>query len=143
LKAAISASSIKGAEYVSDAKVSSLDDLLLLCIDETLADLLGRRTRTAIYDYLERSYSLGRRDIPKHMDKFFGLMEETFGKGSRTIGKSVIKRMFCKLEWRFEDIPGFEFGDYVEAVRTRVARALVSQAKPSYFSSDSLPQLPK
>jgi hypothetical protein len=141
LVAVISASSNVGRQYVSDAEVGSLDDLLLLCIDETLADLLGRRTRTAIYDYLERSYSLGRRDIPRHMDKFFGLMEETFGKGSRTIGKSIIKRMFCKLEWRFEDVPGFEFGDYMEAIRTRVARALVGQAKSSYFSSDSLPLL--
>jgi hypothetical protein len=140
LEGVISASSIEGGQYVSNAKVRSLDDLLL-CIDETLADLLGRRTRTAIYDYLERSYSLGRGDIPEHLDKFFGLMEETFGKGSRTIGRSIIRRMFCKLEWRFEDVPGFEFGDYMEAIRTRAARGLVGQAKTNYLSSDSLPQL--
>jgi len=129
LEAVISASAIAGSLYAPDAAARSLDDLLLLCIDEVLTDLLGKRTREAVYDCLERNYSLSRSDIPGHLNKFFELLEETFGKGSKTIGKLIIKRMFDKLEWKFEDIPGFEFMDYMEAIRRRIARVLIEHAK--------------
>ena len=131
---AISASSLAGCIYNPPTTAKSLDDLLLLCIDEVLADLLGWRAREAVYDCLERNYSLARSDIPRHLNKFLGLLEETFGKGSSTIGKSIIKRLFDKLEWKFEDIPGFEFMDYLEAIRARIGRALIEHAKSSSIS---------
>lgn len=129
-----SVSSIAGTLYGPDVAPKSLDDLLLQSIDEVLADLLGRRTREAVYDCLERNYSLARSDIPSDLNKFFGLLEETFGKGSITIGKSIIKRLCEKLNWKFADVPGFEFTDYMEAIRSRFARTLVELAKSIWTS---------
>lgn len=124
-----STSSVSGNLQASHLETKSLDDLLLESIDEALADLLGRRAREAIYDHLERNCSLARNDIPKHLNKFMGLLEETFGKGSKTIGKSVIKRLCEKLEWKFEEMPGFEFMDYLDAIRARIVKMLIDQAK--------------
>jgi len=130
----IPSSPLTGGLYTPDTTAKSLDDLLLQCIDEVLADLLGRRTREAVYDRLERNYSLARSDIPRHMTKFLQLLDETFGKGSRTIWKSIVKRMFDKLEWKFYDNPGYEFMDYIEEIRTKIAKALIEHGKRSSAS---------
>lgn len=127
----VSASQITGGPYDKYSAAESLGDLLVESIDETLTDLLGKRTREAVYDHLERNYSFGRTDIPDHLNKFFELMEEIFGKGSKTIGKSIIKKMFSKLEWNFVDMPGYEFIDYLEAIRKRITRTLIEQVNSS------------
>jgi hypothetical protein len=125
----ITASSTTGSLSVPGTNAKSLDDLLLECIDEVLADLLGRRSREAIYDCLERDQALSRTDIPEHMTLFLQLLDETFGKASRTIWKAVVKRMYEKLEWKFYDNPGYEFIDYMEEIRSKVAKAFIEHAK--------------
>lgn len=114
---------------VVGASGNTLDALLFECIDETLTDLLGRLTKEAIYDYLERNCSLARNEIPGHLDDFFNLLEKTFGKGSKTIGKVIARKLYAKLEWEFEEIPNFGFVDYLERIRGRIARELLQRAK--------------
>jgi hypothetical protein len=125
----IASSFTSGGLLAPSTAAESLDDLLLECLDEVLVDLLGRRSREAIYDCLERDQSLARTDIPEHMTLFIQLLEETFGKGSRTIWKAVVKRMYEKLEWKFYDNPGYEFIDYMEEIRGKVTRALIEHAR--------------
>jgi len=117
---------------------NTLDDLLLESIDQVLSDLLGTKSREAVYDHLERNYSLAREKIPKDLDRFFALLEETFGKGSKTIGKAIIRKLFEKLGWEFGEIGGFDFFDYLEAVRARIARELIEQAKSANRHYNSL-----
>jgi hypothetical protein len=116
-------------QKLQDAGAKTLDDLLLESIDEVLDNLLRRKAREAIYQYLARTYSVARDDVPGNMDKFFQLTEEAFGKGSRTIAKCIVKRLFEKLGWKFEEIHGFDFYDYLEFARVRMARELVQKAK--------------
>ena len=118
--------------------LNTLDDLLLGSIDQVLLDLLGTKSREAVYDHLERNYSLAREKIPKDLDRFFALLEETFGKGSKTIGKAIIRKLFEKLGWEFGEIGGFDFFDYLEAVRARIARELVEHAKSANRHYNSL-----
>jgi hypothetical protein len=125
----ISASYIGGGVYTPDTTARSVDGLLLQSIDEVLSDLLGRRAREAIYDHLERNHSLARSEIPKHITKFLELLDETFGKGGRTIWKLIVRRMYEKLEWKFYDNPGYEFIDYMEEIRVKVAKSLMDHAK--------------
>jgi hypothetical protein len=129
LKHIISASCVDGGVYTPDTNVRSVDDLLLQSIDEVLSDLLGRRAREAIYDHLERNYSLARSDLPKHVSKFLELLEATFGKGGRTIWKLIARRMYEKLEWNFYDNPGYEFIDYLEEIRVKITKSLIEHAK--------------
>jgi hypothetical protein len=122
-------SSSNGGLRAPSTTANSLDDLLLDCVDEVLADLLGRRPREAIYDSLERDRALARTAIPEHMTLFLQLLDETFGKGSRTIWKAIIKRMYEKLEWKFYDNPGYEFIDYMEEIRGRVNKTLIEHVR--------------
>jgi hypothetical protein len=103
-------------------KTDSVDVLLLEAMDEALTDLLGTRTREAVYDYLERNCLIARNEIPKRMDDFFELLDETFGKGGSTIGKVIAKRLYAKLGWEFVEIQSYELMDYVRTVRGRLKK---------------------
>ncbi len=120
---------LPGSMHAKVTEPKTLDDLVLESLDEVLADLLGRKCREAIYDHLERNYSIAREKIPKNLQKFFQLLEETFGRGSKTIGKAVIRKLFEKLGWEFGEVGPFEFFDYLDAIRARIARELVEHAK--------------
>ncbi len=122
-------SPLTGAARPHEDAVKSVDQLLLQSIDEVLLELLGRRARDAVYDHLERNQSLAKSEIPKHVNKFVQLLDETFGKGSKTICKSIIKRMYSKLEWKFSETQDYEFMDYLDAIRARTTRVLVERAR--------------
>jgi len=99
---------------------STLDFLLLECINEALTGLLGTRSREAVYDNLERTRFLARNEIPKHLDVFFQLLEEILGKGSKVIGKAIAKKLYSKLDLEFVDTPTLEFADHLQTVRSRL-----------------------
>ena len=109
------------------AHTDAFSALLLESIDEALTDLLGRRAREAVYDYLERNCLVARNELPTRLEAFLTLLDDTFGKGSKTIGRVVARRLYSKLEWEFIEVAGYELVDYVEAVKTRIGRELVKQ----------------
>jgi len=109
------------------AHTDAFSALLLESIDEALTDLLGRRAREAVYDYLERNCLVARNELPTRLEAFLTLLDDTFGKGSKTIGRVVARRLYSKLEWEFIEVPGYELVDYVEAVKARIGRELVKQ----------------
>lgn len=109
------------------AHTDAFSALLLESIDEALTDLLGRKAREAVYDYLERNCLVARNELPARLEAFVTLLDDTFGKGSKTIGRVVAKRLHSKLEWEFVEVPGYGLVDYVEAVKARIGRELVKQ----------------
>ena len=113
------------------AHTDAFSALLLESIDEALTDLLGRRAREAVYDYLERNCLVARNELPTRLEAFLTLLDDTFGKGSKTIGRVVARRLYSKLEWEFIEVPGYELVDYVEAVKARISRELVKQTTPA------------
>ncbi len=133
LTSAVSAG--RGDLYVPELFPGTLDTAIAESIDEVLGELLGIRAKEAIYDTLERSHSIARESIPSNLEKLFELFDQTFGRGSRTIGKAIMRKLFEKLGWRFVEVGGFEFFDYLEAVRSRLARELVEQAKQAHLNS--------
>lgn len=107
----------------SDAFLKLLSD----SISEALTDLLGTRTREAVFDYMERNYSIARNEIPEHLDQFFTLFERNLGAKTKTvIGRTIARKAYSKLDWEFEPIPNFEFADYLETMKTRLAKVVRS-----------------
>src|SRR3989337_4273345 len=101
------------------AHTDAFSALLLESIDEALTDLLGRRAREAVYDYLERNCLVARNELPTRLEAFLTLLDDTFGKGSKTIGRVVARRLYSKLEREFIEVAGDELVGYVGAVKTR------------------------
>ena len=117
------------------SKPNTLNDLILDSIDEALSGLLGVRGRDLIYDHIARNYSFGREDIPVHLEEFLRLLEDTFSEASRTIGRTIIRRLYSKLEWDFVVVPGFQFEDYIADARGRIGRELFERARTKHKES--------
>ena len=98
---------------------TDFDYLLLESIDEALADLLGRRSRDQIYDHLATQYRYGREEIPIKIFEFCEFLEKVFSSGSKTVGRTIIRRLCERLGYEFVNVPGFEFFDYLDALRAR------------------------
>jgi hypothetical protein len=103
-------------------RTDSVDILLVESVDEALIDLLGRRAREAIYDHLERNYLVARNEIPDRLRDLFMVLDETFGKGSRTISRVIAKRLYAKFGWEFVDMPSYELEDYLKVARERLGK---------------------
>ena len=102
--------------------MEQVDVLLIEAMDEALSDLLGRKARDAVYDYLERNCRVARNDIPSRLEDFFTLLDDLFGKGGSTIGRVIAKRLYFKMGWEFMDVHSYNLIDYVEAARSRFER---------------------
>ncbi|MGD0690693.1 MAG: hypothetical protein ABSA50_13130 [Candidatus Bathyarchaeia archaeon] len=101
----------------------ALTNLLSDSISEVLTDLVGSRAREAIYDYMERKHSVGRNEIPEHLDSLFTLLEGTFGVGgTKVIGRIIAKKVYAKIDWKFEPLPNLEFADYMERIKTKIVQ---------------------
>jgi len=108
----------------------TLNELVWESVDEVLNGLIGKKPTEAIYDHLERHFSLARGDIPQNTETLFDVVKELFGqKSSRVISRSIAKRVFENLGWEFVPVQGFGFSDYVEMARARIAREIVQKAK--------------
>ena len=89
-----------------------------------------------VYDHLARNYSLGREDLPTHMDWFLKFLESVFSSvGSRTIGRTIIRRLHDKLDWQFVLVADFDFDDYMKAINAKIARELFRRAKVEHDKS--------
>lgn len=108
----------------------TLAHLLSDSICEALTDLIGSRTREAIYEYMERKHSVRRNEIPEHLDSLFTLFERTFGrKGKKVIGRIIAEKVYAKLDWEFESLPSLEFADYMERIKTKITSGALEQAR--------------
>jgi hypothetical protein len=108
---------------------NTLNDLILASIDDTLSDLFGIRGRDILYDHVARNHSFGREEIPEHLDEFFALLTDTFSDGSRTIARTMLRRLYSKLGWKFAVIPGLKFDDYITEAKARIALELFEKSK--------------
>ena len=93
------------------------DQMLLECVDESLADLLSPKVRDAAYSVMERTYSIPRNDIPRKPNQFGTCLEQVFGVAGKTIGRTIARRLYSKLGLEFFDKPGYVFHDYIRAAK--------------------------
>ena len=107
---------------ISDIVVNH-NEALIDSIDTALADLLGTRPREAIYDLLAQRLSLGREDIPTHLDEFRAVLKSSFDATAPRIEKLIAKRLYATLGWQFLDMKGFGLNEHFEFVKGIVERA--------------------
>jgi hypothetical protein len=105
---------IKTAQKIGAHKFG---DLFIVCVEQTLSDLLGAKVREALLDYLARHDQLPRADIPGHPRELAMLLDKTFGKGGITIEKYIIRRFYASLEWEYKETSNFNFSNQVEEAR--------------------------
>ncbi len=96
---------------------NEFDRLLAQSVDEGFGDLLGESVKQALYTYLEHDYAIPRSQIPIRLEDFGVALERTFGVSSRTVGRTIAKRLYVKLRMQFVEKPDFGFLEYVKEAK--------------------------
>jgi len=97
----------------------SFERLLLNAIDEGLS-ALGESPKRVVYFYLEKKFSIKRREIPHKIEHFVEALEKIFGLGAKFLQILIIKQLYQKieknLEWN-EEQTDLTFTEYIMAAR--------------------------
>jgi hypothetical protein len=73
------------------------ESYLLEAVDESLSSL-GESSRQAIYYHLEKSFSIGKQEIPNNVESFVSALEKIFGLGANFIETLIVTRLNEKVE---------------------------------------------
>ena len=87
-------------------------------IDESISELLGQKVLESLYSVLQKQYDVTRDELPYRLDTAYKLLGEVFGiQATRTISKSISRRLYQKLNLDFEDAVDLSLTQYVEIAK--------------------------
>ena len=103
------------------------DDLLLEAIDEALTSL-GENVKTAVYFYLDNSFTIKRQEIPERITEFSDALERIFSLGARHLEILFMRSLHSKIKlfcewptWCKWVIPNVTFQEYVRLMKQKFA----------------------
>ena len=82
-----------------------------------MVSLLSRQVAEALYERLEKDYSISKDELPSHLDKLLLALEETFGHSVDVIGRAIAKRLYSKLGFDMSILPRGDLIDSVEKAK--------------------------
>ena len=111
----------KSENLDAEKKALKFEDVLLEAVDEGLS-LLGKKSKQALYFYLEKTFKMNRRDIPYRIEEFTDVVEKIFGSGARILEIQIMKCLFKKVGYTFKHYSkrqDITFNEYVTAVKVK------------------------
>jgi BioD-like phosphotransacetylase family protein len=100
-------------------KTGSLNDLLLIVVDEKLKQVFKEAGAKVIYGYLENKCNLKREEITEKTEVFSAALEKLLSSAKPVIEKMILKNLYRKLELKFVEKEGYEFSDYIKELREK------------------------
>jgi hypothetical protein len=91
-------------------------------IEEGLCDLLGERSKEAVFSYIEQQGFL-RHQIPEDLSRFDAFLEENFGKAGNVIARHIASRLYSRLGLDLVTVPHLALSDYVDIASRRLIRS--------------------
>jgi len=98
---------------------ASFDNLLTEAIDNALLSL-GDSAKQAIYFHLGEKSKITKREIPNHLEKFKGGLEEIFGEtGATYLEILIMKKLYERIgePLKYNESKELAFVDYVSAAK--------------------------
>lgn len=92
---------------------------MLRAVDDGLL-LLGETPRKAIYYHLNEKFQLERKNIPEEIEEFAQALNAIFGSGAELIEKFIVKELYRRLKFNFEEKTNSEFANYVRQAEQSV-----------------------
>ena len=99
------------------------DKILLDMVDQGIREVFGETGVQFIYNYLERSASLRRDDIPEKLEIFVEGLGEMLGSGAMVVEKFVLKNLYSCLGVNYQEKEGYRFSDYVREIEIKLSRS--------------------
>lgn len=92
-----------------------------------------------IYDYLEHHFELRLEMIAEKLEVLSAGLESLLGSAAFVVEQLILKNLHSKLGLEYEEKEGYDFSDYVEELKRRVAeepasfmKRLILSLQPSY-----------
>jgi len=102
------------------ASEREFDRVLIESLDESTAAVLGEIAKKSIYEILEKNYAITRNRVPERLNELTSAFEAMFGAASsKTIVRTIVKRLYTKLGLTFVEMPDWRLPDYVKEARAR------------------------
>jgi len=96
---------------------TELASQLLQAIDETL-EMVGRSTRSEVFDWIEKRFMMRRDEIPTRLDDFSRCLHEIFGSSSKLIESNIVRSIYRRLGRKLELRRQFRLIDYILVLAT-------------------------
>lgn len=114
-------------------------------VDQSFREILGDTAAEAIYDHLQRNYSVPRETVFTDFVKFTAAVRGIFAEASPTIERAIAKRFYSNLGLTFVAQPRLTLQDYVDeaisaSARRRLDPPLVTRTIYPYQSHQNPPE---
>jgi hypothetical protein len=104
-------------------KNQEFNEVLAEAIDDTLRELFSPQVLETVYKVLLERYDVVREEVPYRMETAFKLLTDAFGpRGAGTIGRSIVRRLYQKLDLHLDESPGLELTDYIEIAKSKLVQ---------------------
>jgi len=110
-----------GTKHESEVyeQAGSLDDLLLIAVDEALKQVFKAGGAKVIYGFLENKFHLGRKGIASRPEDFCVGLQRLLGSAAPVIEKLILENLHSKLGLKFKEKEGYGFSDYLKELREK------------------------
>jgi len=90
----------------------------LLCSVDDAFLVVGEIVRAALYQRLERSYQINRKDIPERLEDFHSALQELLGTACPVLERLIAKNLYNGLGSDFKQVDGWTLADYSKHAQT-------------------------
>ena len=98
-------------------KRKDLNSYFAEAVDETLKQIFKEDGAKVIYEFLENHACLKLEEAADKPDVFSATLEKLMVSAAHVIEKLILKKLYRRLELKFEEKKGYEFLDYIKELR--------------------------
>jgi hypothetical protein len=92
--------------------------ILIESIHDTIANLLNLKVAKALFEHLEKVYSIKKDEVPSQLDTLLLALKTPFGsRSAQVMGRAIAKRFYSRLGLEFLDDPQRTLAGYVESAK--------------------------
>ncbi len=123
----------------NSAKTENFDEILVHCIHNTIAEVIGSRVWDTIYLHLVSTYGVTKGELPSCLESLQAVLGKALGPiGARTISRAIAKKLYAELHIDLIDKRHSKLVDYVAEARNVVYRSRTLQHRLSPLNLDRL-----
>jgi hypothetical protein len=107
----------RAAPAIGGSRSTALDDALREATDYGLL-ALGEIVRETIYQRIERTHQVKRKEIPEKLDTFHKALQGTLGAAAKVIERLIAKNFYSRLDLDFTEHNDWTIVEYFDHAKT-------------------------
>jgi hypothetical protein len=109
--------SLTGNEIEAPSLEVRFNRTLVESVEETIAEVLGRRVAEAFSYHFHASIGLSKEDVPSHLQELSSELMGSFGVGGAVLGRAIVRKLSAKLGLSSVQKPDGSFVERIEELK--------------------------